>query len=240
MRCRYICLSILLFIITPVYADSFVKARDLMIDEIEESVRATASYIGKDKLDSRVIDALKEVPRHAFVPEILRDSAYQNRPLPIGKGQTISQPYIVALMTDLLETRPDSIILEVGTGSGYQAAILSRMVKHVYSIEIIADLSVGAQAVIHSLDYNNIQFKVGDGYQGWPKHAPFDGIIVTAAPDHIPQPLIEQLKVGGRLVIPVGAQSGVQELMVIQKNKAGELHTTKVLPVQFVPLTGDH
>lgn len=207
-----------------------------MIADIEMEVEYTRSMIGKKALDPRVMEAMREVPREAFVPQELKAFAFDNGPLPIGHGQTISQPYIVALMTDLLQPQPDHTVLEIGTGSGYQTAILSRLVKQVYSIEVVPELSQTAQAVFKKLHYDNIECRIGNGAEGWPEHAPYDGIIVTAAATHIPEPLVEQLKPGGRLVIPVGLPYMHQELMVVEKDDSGEIHTRDILGVAFVPL----
>jgi protein-L-isoaspartate(D-aspartate) O-methyltransferase len=173
------------------------------------------------------------------VPDAYRHLAYRNTPLPIEAGQTISQPLIVALMTDLLEPQPTDVILEVGTGSGYQAAVLAGLTQHVYSIEIVEELATSAAQTLQRLNYNNVTVRAGDGYAGWPEHAPFDGIIVTAAAEHLPPPLLEQLKPGGKLVIPVGEEHGYQELLVVEINAAGEISRESKLPVRFVPLTGD-
>ena len=186
--------------------------------------------------DPRVLSALLKVERHRFVPEEYFSSAYSDQPLPIGEGQTISQPYIVALMTELLELKEDEKVLEIGTGSGYQAAILAELVEEVYTIEIIESLAFVAKNRLLKLGYQNVKVKAGDGYLGWPEAAPFDAIIVTAAPDHIPKPLIEQLKEGGRMVLPVGIYT--QELKKIVK-QSGKLETTDVIPVVFVPMTGE-
>jgi len=220
--------------------DPFKPARDRMVREIEGDVRRTSERIGKAALDPLVIEVMARVPRHEFVPQGQRSQAYDNRPLPIGYGQTISQPYIVALMTDLLKVGPESKVLEVGTGSGYQAAILAEFVREVYSIEIIGELAETAAERLKKLGYGNVQVRTGDGYYGWKEHAPFDGIVVTAAAGHIPPPLIEQLKPGARMVIPVGGPFFVQQLMLVQKTESGELQTRQVLPVAFVPLTGGH
>ena len=184
----------------------------------------------------RVLSALLKVERHRFVPEENLNSAYSDQPLPIGEGQTISQPYIVALMTELLDLKGDEKVLEIGTGSGYQAAILAELSKEVYTIEIIESLASMSKKRLLELGYQNIQVKAGDGYLGWPEFAPFDAIIVTAAPDHIPKPLIEQLKEGGRMVVPVGTHT--QELKKIFK-RSGKIETTDVIPVLFVPMTGE-
>jgi protein-L-isoaspartate(D-aspartate) O-methyltransferase len=186
--------------------------------------------------DPRVLAAILKVERHLFVPKDLHPNAYSDQPLPIGEGQTISQPYIVALMTELLDLKGDDKVLEVGTGSGYQAAILAELAKEVYSIEIIEKLATSAERLLLDLGYKNIKVKAGDGYLGWPEAAPFDAIIVTCAPDHIPRPLMDQLKEGGRMVIPVGELA--QELKKIVK-RGGKLETTDVIPVIFVPMTGD-
>jgi protein-L-isoaspartate(D-aspartate) O-methyltransferase len=186
--------------------------------------------------DPRVLSALFKVERHRFVPEEYLNSAYADQPLPIGEGQTISQPYIVALMTELLELKGDEKVLEIGTGSGYQAAILAELAKEVYTIEIIESLASMTKNRLSQLGYQNVKVKAGDGYLGWPEVGPFDGIIITCAPDHIPKPLIEQLKEGGRMVVPVGAYS--QELKKIVK-RSGKIVTTDVIPVVFVPMTGE-
>jgi len=186
--------------------------------------------------DPRVLSALLKVERHRFVPEEFQSSAYSDQPLPIGEGQTISQPYMVALMTELLELKGNERVLEIGTGSGYQAAILAELAKEVYSIEIVESLANSAKKLLFDLGYKNIQVKVGDGYLGWPEASPFDAIIVTCAPDHIPKPLVDQLKEGGRMVLPVGTYS--QELKKIVK-RSGKIETTDVLPVIFVPMTGE-
>jgi len=186
--------------------------------------------------EPRVLTAMLKVERHLFVPKDLQPTAYSDQPLPIGEGQTISQPYIVALMTELLELKGEEKVLEVGTGSGYQAAVLAELAKEVYTIEIVEKLANSAEKLLLQLGYKNIQVKAGDGYLGWPEAAPFDAIIVTCAPDHIPKPLVDQLKEGGRMVIPVGEYT--QELKKIVK-RAGKLETTNAIPVIFVPMTGD-
>lgn len=185
----------------------------------------------------RVLESMRTVPRHFFVPGSSQDLAYLDGPLPIGHGQTISQPYIVAFMTEMLDPEPEDRVLEIGTGSGYQAAVLSRLVKEVYSIEIVEPLANQAKAVLARLGYDNVHTRVGDGYQGWPEQAPFDAVIVTAAPDHVPEPLVEQLKEGGRLVIPVGEENSVQFLKIYRK-RGGELKLESDMPVRFVPMTG--
>jgi protein-L-isoaspartate(D-aspartate) O-methyltransferase len=191
---------------------------------------------GRDVTDSTVLDAMRTVPRHEFVPEAFRGRAYDDQPLPIGLGQTISQPYIVGLMTQLLHPQPGDTVLEIGTGSGYQAAVLAELVAHVYTIEIVEPLAERADSTLQALGYTNVSVKPGDGYRGWPEHAPFDGIIVTAAPDHVPQALVDQLADGGHLVIPVG--DAWQELLVLTR-QGDEVHRRSVTPVRFVPMTGE-
>jgi len=191
---------------------------------------------GRGITNARVLTAMGKVPRHEFVPGRLRSEAYQDWPLPIGHGQTISQPYIVAFMTEQLEPRPNDRVLEIGTGSGYQAAVLAELVAQVYTIEIIDDLAKRAAADLKRLAYTNVQVRAGDGYKGWPEAAPFDAIIVTCAPERVPQPLIEQLKDGGRMIIPVGP-AWDQELVRLRK-RGGKLERQTVLPVRFVPMTG--
>ena len=179
-----------------------------------------------------------EIPRHLFVPLELRSQAYENRPLPIGEAQTISQPYVVARMTELARVGRGEKVLEVGTGSGYQAAILERMGAVVYTIEIIPGLAHRARRTLDSLGYRNVQYRIGDGYRGWPEAAPFDAILVTATPDHVPRPLMDQLAIGGHLVIPVGAAASDQELLVVTRTAIGT-HTEKIIRVRFVPMTGE-
>jgi protein-L-isoaspartate(D-aspartate) O-methyltransferase len=209
-----------------------------MLRDIEMEVKYTRKWIGKDALGTRVMEAMERVPRHEFVPGPARTYAYANGPVPIGHGQTISQPYIVALMTDLLDPEPEDTILEVGTGSGYQAAILSQLVRKIYSIEIVDELAARASERLDRLGCANVETRVGNGYFGWPEQGPFDGIIVTAAAPNIPQPLLDQLKPGARLVIPVGLPYSHQELMLVEKDRTGAMHTRDVLAVAFVPLTG--
>jgi protein-L-isoaspartate(D-aspartate) O-methyltransferase len=216
------------------------EARLAMIDEIEDDVRLTSLSLEKESLDPRVMQAMGAVPRHRLVPDRLQDAAYENRPLPIGHGQTISQPYVVAVMTDLLNLEPGNRVLEVGTGSGYQAAILAELGAQVYTIEIIEPLGERARRDLEALGYANIEVRIGDGYYGWAAEAPFDAIVVTAAASHVPPPLIEQLKPGGRMVIPVGGRFMVQQLVLVEKDAGGEVTTRQILPVRFVPLTGSH
>ena len=192
----------------------------------------------RDIEDERVLQAMAEVPRHRFVPEGMRPFAYQDSPLPIGLEQTISQPYIVALMTQLADPAEGKKALEVGTGSGYQAAVLSRLVDKVYSIEIIPELAERAESILTELGYSNVSVRQGDGYQGWPEEAPFDIILVTAAAEVVPEPLIEQLAEGGRLIMPVGEMGGVQVLTRLIK-KGGQIRRERILGVRFVPMTGE-
>jgi len=220
--------------------EAYAQQRAALIKEITADVRDTSFYLGRDKLNPRVLTALGSVPRHKFVPRAQRYRAYRNQPLPIGYSQTISQPYIVAIMTDLLEPAPDHRVLEVGTGSGYQAAVLAKLVKQVYSIEIIEPLGHEAKQRLQALGYSNVTTRVGDGYYGWLEQGPFDSIIVTAAASHVPPPLIAQLKPGGRMMIPVGSRFMTQQLVLITKNTDGSLITRQLLPVRFVPLTGKH
>ncbi len=210
--------------------------RKAMLDDIEQEVDCTRRDIGKDALDPRVMAAMAKVPRQRFVPEAHRFRAFANGPVPIGHGQTISQPYIVALMTDLVAPRADSTILEIGTGSGYQAAVLAEIVARVFSVEVVEPLATAAAKRLAELGYRNVSVRHGDGWNGWPEHAPYDGIVVTAAAARIPPPLVEQLKPGARLVIPVGEPGGVQDLQVLDKRDDGSVDTRHVLLVAFVPL----
>jgi protein-L-isoaspartate(D-aspartate) O-methyltransferase len=217
-------------------AAGFERAHKALLEAIEADAQMTARYTGKGAIDQRVMAAMASVPRHEFVPEGERDLAYCNEPLPIGHGQTISQPYVVALMTDLLETRPEHVVLEVGTGSGYQAAVLAKLVRSVYSIEVIPALAEQAKERLARLGYDNLEVRAGDGALGWPEHAPFDGIIVTAAARKVAAALVEQLRPGGRLVIPVGGGFG-QDLLLLDKAADGTVERRSILPVAFVPLT---
>jgi protein-L-isoaspartate(D-aspartate) O-methyltransferase len=217
---------LVLFIVTVALAAEDWDAKRRRLVEIVKAQGVT---------DARVLAAMGKVPRHKFVAEYYRPLAYTDQPLPIGHNQTISQPFIVGFMTQALELKGGEKVLEIGTGSGYQAAVLGELAKEVYSIEIICDLATKADKLLKELGYKNITVKCGDGYQGWTEHAPFDAIMVTAAPDHVPQPLIDQLKEGGRLVVPVGQM--FQQLYVIRKTKDG-IKKEAVLPVLFVPMTG--
>jgi len=207
--------------------DQLRERRELMVSEQLQN---------RDIKDPRVLEAMRKVPRHQFVPGDLIGEAYEDNPLPIMMGQTISQPYIVGYMTQALQLRGDERVLEIGTGSGYQAAVLAELASEVYTIEILPDLAAHARSALNALGYANIRTRVGDGYAGWPEAAPFDRIIVTAAPDHVPQPLIEQLRVGGKMIIPVG--SGEQELVLIEKGERGTSRRSTI-PVRFVPMTGE-
>jgi len=210
-----------------------------MLETIESEARYTESYTGLGKFSKRVMQAMADIDRELFVPDNYRYSAYDNGPLPIGYGQTISQPYIVALMTDLLELEPDSVVLEVGTGSGYQAAILSQLAARVYTLERVPQLAEAATERFRQQGYNNIETLCANGYNGWQEKAPFDAIIVTAAASHIPDPLVQQLKPGGRMVIPVGLPHMYQELMLVTKNDKGKTQTKSILGVAFVPLISE-
>jgi len=219
---------------------TYPQQRAQLVELIKQHVQGTGDYLDRDSLSARVIDTLATVPRHEFVPAAQRRYAYENRPLPIGHGQTISQPYIVAIMTDLLELDADDRVLEIGTGSGYQAAVLAGLVQRVYSIEIIPALAARARKVLDRLGYTNIETRTGDGYFGWEQQAPFDAIMVTAAADHVPPPLIKQLKRGGRMLIPVGSRFMTQQLVLVEKADDDSVTTRLLLPVRFVPLTGEH
>jgi protein-L-isoaspartate(D-aspartate) O-methyltransferase len=217
--------------------EPFAGEREHMLSDIDSMMRFTGDETGRTHLSPRIRQAIASVPRHRFVSAALQAFAYADWPLPIGAGQTISQPFIVALMTELLDTQPSDRVLEVGTGSGYQAAVLAECVARVFTIEIVRSLGERAAVLLAELGYRNIEVRVGDGYRGWPEAAPFDRIIVTAAPDHVPQPLIDQLRPGGRMVIPVGAQDQEQELLLITKAADGIAVAERKISVRFVPLT---
>lgn len=223
-------------------ADSVDARRARMVDEVAQMARDTARETGRATFDARVMAALGKVERHRFMPPAQSAHAYENRPLPIGHEQTISQPSMVALMTDLLNIKPGDKVLEIGTGLGYQAAVLAELAQTVYTIEIVEALGRAAAGVLAAAGYWNVHPRIGDGYRGWPEEAPFDAIMVTAAAPHVPQPLLDQLKAGGRLVIPLGergAQSQSQSLHVIEKDARGGVTQRKVIDVRFVPFTGD-
>jgi protein-L-isoaspartate(D-aspartate) O-methyltransferase len=204
-----------------------LKERKQMVDRIRD-------YYGLD--DKRTLDAILQVPRHWFVPENMQSPAYTDGPLPIGHGQTISQPFIVAFMTSILKLEPNDVVLEVGTGSGYQAAVLTEFTPHVYSIEIVTPLAEAAKKTLETRGYKTAQVRCGDGYQGWPEYCPFDAIIVTCAPDHIPSPLLKQLKPDGKIIIPVGDEYQTQDLILVTKDKHGKVSKQSMMPVRFVPL----
>lgn len=210
--------------------EDYAARRDQMVEE---------QLVARDITDPRVLEAMRTVPRHLFVPAPMRPFAYSDRPLPIGNGQTISQPYIVALMTQLLKVGPAQKVLEIGTGSGYQAAVLYKLTPNVYTVEIVEDLYRYALERLARVGFPRDHVIHGDGYRGLPAEAPFDRIIVTAAPERIPSPLLEQLAPGGRMVVPVGAEAGIQQLVVVEKDDAGRIRKKEVLPVRFVPMTGE-
>jgi protein-L-isoaspartate(D-aspartate) O-methyltransferase len=217
--------------------DDRTREREALVREIQAEVRETASWTGRATLSPRVLAALRAVPRHEFVPEASRDAAYLNCPLPIGSGQTISQPYIVALMSELADVEPGDRVLEVGTGCGYQAAVLAELAERVYTIETIPSLAAEARARLARLGYANVEVREGDGWGGWPEQAPFDAILVTAAAREVPQPLVAQLAPGGKLVLPVGGTPFSQHLLLVEKDARGNLKERGILPVAFVPLT---
>jgi protein-L-isoaspartate(D-aspartate) O-methyltransferase len=216
----------------------YLVEREQMVRTVESHAVAATRALGRDHIMPNVLRVMRTVPRHEFVPTNLRDEAYADRPVPIGYGQTISQPFIVALMTDLLNIQPIDVVLEIGTGSGYQAAVLAHLARQVYSIEIIPGLVESAADRLQRLGYSNVSTRLGDGYYGWAEAAPFDAIIVTAAASHIPPPLIGQLRPGGRMVIPVGASFALQYLVLVEVDAEGRTKTRQLLPVRFVPLTG--
>lgn len=212
---------------------------ETMLAEIDAEARITRRMTGRPGIDARIMDVMAKVPRDAFVPEALRAAAFDNGPLPIGHGQTISQPFIVALMTDLLAPRPTHRVLEIGTGTGYQTAVLSLLCDSVYSVDRIAALSETAAARLERLGFHNVHIRTGDGHAGWPEFAPYDRVIVTAAATHVPAALVDQLRPGGRLVIPVGPPHGPQSLLLVNKDAAGQSEVQDVLGVAFVPLVAD-
>ena len=234
------CFCLLMFSCKGMTSDKYEEPRRNMVKVIEENVHVSRLYIDKERFDPSVMSVMGRVKRHKFVPLALQHVAYENEPLPIGHGQTISQPYIVALMTDLLEIKPGYKVLEIGTGSGYQAAVLAEMGVEVFTIEIIKPLADEAAKRLKSLQYDSVKTRQGDGYYGWKEEAPFDAVIVTAAAGHVPPPLIRQLKPGGAMVIPVGSMFMVQQLVLVRKDEVGAVTTKQILPVRFVPLTGDH
>jgi protein-L-isoaspartate(D-aspartate) O-methyltransferase len=216
------------------------KRRREMVETIEANLRKLSGLLDTSALAPQVMAAMERVPRHEFVPERMRHAAYEDRALPISHGQTISQPFIVALMTHLLGLEMPARVLEIGTGSGYQAAVLAELGARVYSVEVVDELAVDAQHSLSALGYRNVTVRLGDGSKGWPEHAPYDGIIVTAASTEVPPALVEQLKPGGRMVIPIGARFETQWLTLLEKDQSGEITTTTILAVAFVPLVGSH
>ena len=222
------------------HEDPYADARRMLVRTIEEHVRQTSAYLGKSELDPRVIAAMATVPRHEFVPEVLRGLAYADKPLPIGNDQTISQPYIVAIMTDLLDLPPDCKVLDIGTGSGYQAAVLAEICASVYGIEIVEPLGTQAAKRLDRLGYDNVSVRIGDGFFGWPEEQPFDAIVVAAATGELPAPLVEQLRPGGRMIIPLRSGFASEQLVLVEKHADQSITTREILPVLFVPLTGDH
>ena len=218
---------------------TFERERKQMIADIKSGVAFTRSMTGRDHLDSRVLEAMRKVPREDFVPDDLRHAAFRDGALPVGHGQTISQPYMVAIMTDLLELTSASVVLEIGTGTGYQAAILAQLAQLVYSVERIPELARAAQQRLSEMGYANIEVRCSDGYQGWPEKAPFDAIVVTAAAPEVPPALLEQLGPGGRMVIPIGLPYSHQDLKLVTRDTQGEIHSSKLLGVAFVPMIAD-
>jgi protein-L-isoaspartate(D-aspartate) O-methyltransferase len=223
-----------------VAAADMARERQAMVEEVAAMARAFGAAMEKGAIDPRVLLVLGRVPRHEFVAPLLRFNAYDNRPLPIGHGQTISQPYIVAVMTDYAKVGAGDTALEIGTGSGYQAAVLAELGAKVSSIEIVEPLALEAAARLRRLGYAGVATKIGDGYHGWPERGPFDVIVVTAAASHVPPPLLRQLKPGGRMVIPIGAPFQTQQLVLVEKRDDGAVTTRQMMPVRFVPLTGGH
>ena len=246
MRPQYLLHQVLiLFVALILFPDAVAQDRSHpgfaeRVGEREEMVRTgIENYPYQPVEDPRVLQAMRRVPRHLFVPPEFRDLAYRNSPLLIGYEQTISQPFIVAHMSELLELKPDHRVLEIGTGSGYQAAVLGELCKHVYTIEIVAPLGKKAAKLLKELGYNQVQVRIGNGYEGWPEAAPFDRVIVTCAPEDIPQALLDQLKPGGRMVIPVGRQYGTQYMVEVNKDRKGRISQKRHYPVRFVPMTGN-
>jgi protein-L-isoaspartate(D-aspartate) O-methyltransferase len=219
-------------------AAALAAERERMVEEIARMAQETGAETGHSRFSDAVMNAMRTVPRHRFVEPGQERSAYRNHPLPIGRGQTISQPYIVALTTHLVAPQPQHRVLEIGTGSGYQAAVLCELVSHVYTVEIIETLGREAQRRLAALGYRNVSVRVGDGHDGWPEHAPYDGIVVTAAASHVPPALVQQLKPGGRMVIPLGSASRTQQFTLVEKAVDGSVGQRAVLPVMFVPMTG--
>ena len=230
----------LTMLLACVNAEGQSVENDTLFYQLLRQAMIENQIIDRGVSDERVIKAMNDVPRHLFVKESLRDLAYSDGPLPIGHNQTISQPYIVAYMTEILQPDTHHIVLEVGTGSGYQAAILSKLVNHVYSIEIIPELGKEAANRLDKLGYDNVTVKIGDGYNGWEEHSPFDRIIVTAAPEQIPKKLVDQLKSGGLMILPVGKTSFGQDMRIVKKDRTGQVTTQETIPVRFVPMIHEH
>lgn len=230
----------LTMLLACVNAEGQSVENDTLFYQLLRQAMIENQIIDRGVSDERVIKAMNDVPRHLFVKESLRDLAYADGPLPIGYNQTISQPYIVAYMTEILQPDTHHIVLEVGTGSGYQAAILSKLVNHVYSIEIIPELGKEAANRLDKLGYDNVTVKIGDGYNGWEEHSPFDRIIVTAAPEQIPKKLVDQLKSGGLMILPVGKTSFGQDMRIVKKDRTGQVTTQETIPVRFVPMIHEH
>lgn len=240
-RCRWLAVALALLPAFAFAADDGMSAeRQAMVATVAAMARDFRAGTAGGDIDARVLAALGRLPRHEFVPSTLRAGAYENRPLPVGYGQTISQPYIVAVMTDLLRVGAGDTALEIGTGSGYQAALLAELGVKVSTIEIVEPLAREAAERLRRLGYGGIATRIGDGYHGWPEQGPFDAIMVTAAASHVPPPLLRQLKSGGRMVIPVGPPFQTQQLMLVEKRTDGTLLTRQLMPVIFVPLTGGH
>jgi len=236
---RWVLCSLMLFAVVAQGDETdYADLRAELVAEVESYARM-AWDTDKNTLSDSVMKSLSTVERHEFVPRNQKRYAYEDRPLPIGHGQTISQPYIVALMTDLISPEDSDVVLEIGTGSGYQAAILAELVEHVYTIEIIEPLFNSATTRLDRLGYDNVTTRLGDGYFGWEQHGPFDAIVVTAAASHVPPPLIQQLKPGARMVIPVGGRFMTQQLLLIEKTEQGDIITKQIAAVRFVPLTGE-
>jgi protein-L-isoaspartate(D-aspartate) O-methyltransferase len=244
MTPRRACLIALLTVLLGITPEVGARAADQeaarrqMVDLVEQEVAMFAGQTGVAAIDPRVLEAMREVPRHAFVPEVLRPYAYRLQPLPVTPEQNLAAPMLVALMTHLAEVQPGDIVFETGTGAGYHAAVLSKLAAHVYSVEVIEPLADHAARLLKDLGYTNVDVIAGDGYYGWSEHAPYDVIVVKEAIDHMPQPLLSQLKRGGRLVIPLGPADGPQYLTLVRRDQAGKLHQRRVMPVRFSPLQG--
>ena len=240
MRSGYFTKVLCLIFLPGLPAVTTAQVADSDAFSVERAAMVETQIEARGVKDARVLDSMRNVPRHLFIRESLWPLAYSDSPLPISNDQTISQPYIVAVMTELLQPDQHHVVLEIGTGSGYQAAVLSTLVDWVYSIEIVPELGRSAESILDRLGYENVTVRVGDGYQGWPEEAPFDRIIVTAAPEEIPQKLVEQLKPGGRMILPVGPQGWGQDLLIVEKDGEGNVTTTQTFPVRFVPMVREN